>query len=544
MPESAEDLKNRLLSRSAEMIKCLADCAVVDDVVTKKVKDCKSPATDAEGKPFMELKYLPKGGIEHPSEYEKRVRLSPFFPETPQILSDRLGALFAEPPQLDGKDKAAYADFQNVATADKKSLLWSLVETARLIQMHGLVAVFVNRSPLPSDVAQRIQDGGKVSQIEKEQRKLGQPLLVIYQAAQILAYKKDERGLVWIKVVEYTNEQTTWDQKPRQVATVRVIDRTQIQSWRIYQDDGGNWHVDAQTAVDHGLLSKDNEPQCPVVLGSAPVGEGQSMMVDSANADIAAFQVLSDIRWSLFMVGQPILAWITNADDGEQGNLAIGVSRYVPLRAGIQGGANPEDLKFVQLDPTGIRLLMEKEADFKRQAKEAAGKAGDAAVTAPVEQSGISRAWQFKTGEERQLFLVTTQLQMLFDSVLDYVAIYMDRDPESIQIKFNTKFDLGAPADTVQTSKDVLDTAEQYGLETAAKVALRRMVAAMGGMSDEEQKASDDEIEQVEVDGTRASLQDALGGAAVGGENGNGVQNQGGNGNRFVQKKPQPSQFQ
>ena len=136
---------------------------------------------------------------------------------------------------------------------------------------------------------------------------------------------------------------------------------------------------------------------------------------------------------------------------------------------------------------------------MRQTARAAAGKGADQAEIAPTAESGVSRAWKFKTGEERTLFLLTNQINALWESVLDMVATVMGLDPKAVSIRFNTKFDVGADSKSAETLEKVLAEARASNLPILARAVMHRLVNTLGSLSDEEERAIRAEIDKMEL---------------------------------------------
>lgn len=484
-----KELIEALLKRQPRLRAALAESEIVDDVICRRLKmrtkksasDSSAYDTSLENLPessvlqTQELAYLPKGKAELPEEYQKRIGMTPQFFETPGILKDRQGAMFSSPPEIEGESSEDLDDFWEDATLKHGSGEAVAASVSAKMQRRGLCAIFVDRAPLPADVEEKLQDGG-VSEAEREARNLGRPILAVYSAEQVLWIEEGQDGLNWIKVVEAELVAADWRGKPKLVQTVRIIDRQNVTSYQI--EDGKR--VSAPKTISHEM-KLNGEPVVPVAV-AAPFSDDdgcpRSVLQGSAEADVAATQILSDLRWSLFLLGNPILTFKTDKDDSELKTFNTNSSRYIPLKLGNLN-QDGESLEFIKLDPTGIEFLIGMHDRFVMKAREQAGQDAPGATTQPTEQSGISRAWQFKTGEERVLFLLTTELKRVFDTVLQLVAEMTGGDPGAVSIKFNNRFEnIGGPKETVEVSEKMLSIAERYGAQDLAVVAVMRAVSA------------------------------------------------------------------
>jgi len=558
-----------LESRRAELEQLEPAWRLVDDVLASRVK--------AKGSEGWWSSYFPKGRLEPASEYSLRVELTPFFPQTPGLLAARLGALFrtklrvevtssegskkvaspvrgqtgrsapptgleaadeaqkalstldgevafgsphpALPPVVSalspaGREGAAY-EFLRRAGRRHQSFEDIAVQAACLAQSHGFCAALIDRDPLPADL-----DGRVVSQAEAAARGLGRAYIALYGAPQVLDWDFGSDGrLSWVKFVENETARASWDSPAEQLRTVRIVDRVAIRVYRLRRDAKGVWSCEAAEPVEHGFNGR-----VPVVfLHPFPGadGIGRPILQRAAEADIASARILSDLVWDLFLLGNPILTLKTNRNEQDLGRLGVGASRYIPLRNGRPGEENAEALEFVQLDPTGIELLFRAHALFASQARAQAGGGEDAAAV-PREQSGISQAWKFKTGEERVLFMLARALEPFLTECAElgleaegrrwgnegditagsphfipaaFASLTSALSPTGREGRLNVivrlpeSFDVAASQETIATAERLVGLAEKLGQTALARTALERVEAVLGALAPETRTA-------------------------------------------------------
>ena len=407
---------------------------LIDDVLNSNVKQrC------ADG---WRSSYFPKGRLEPQSEYALRVELTPFFPQAPQILASRLGALFKSRLQI--VDQALSPDermakFIKEAGRRHTSFEDFATQATCLSQNHGFCAALLDRDPLPPDARERAP-----SIAEAEARNLGRPYLALYSAPDILDWDYGTDGrLAWVKFGEREIRRASWDSPGVEELVYRVVDREAIQVYRVQRGADGEWHATEDAPLPHGF-----DGRVPVVfLHPFPGadGIGRPLLRRAAESDVAAARVLSDLVWDLFVLGNPILTLKTGRRDDELARLGLGVTRYIPLRNGVPGQENAEDLSFVQLDPTGIELLFRAHALFAAQGLPGSHDAGPelvAGAAVPREQSGVAQAWRFKTGEERILFMLARALEPFLNECLELAAIALGVEGLPPVAKLPESFDL------------------------------------------------------------------------------------------------------
>ncbi|HLX60164.1 MAG TPA: hypothetical protein VKX17_02665 [Planctomycetota bacterium] len=486
----SNDFLTALMARRAELCALEPVWQLVDDVLNSNVKQrCENGWKSA---------YFPKGRLEPVSEYSLRVELTPFFPQTPQILASRLGALFKKrleivdgaaallPPnsleqdqQNGGRSAAApndgdasdsnpacetpaprtqdAGDASLVNRAGWKPALQRFIkeagrrhasfedvatQAACLAQSHGFCAALLDRDPLPADLRDSEQ---APSVLDAQTRNLGRPYLAVYAAPDVLDWDFGSDGrLAWVKFGERELRRASWDAVAEEELVYRVVDRSAIRVYRVRRGADGEWRATAETPLAHGFADR-----VPVVfLHPFPGadGIGRPILRRAAESDVASARVLSDLVWDLFVLGNPILTLKTSRRDEELTRLGLGASRYLPLRNGVPGQENAEELAFVQLDPTGIELLFRAHALFAAQGLPTAQATGSeiiAGAAIPREQSGVAQAWRFKTGEERILFMLARALEPFLNECLELAAGALGIEAAPV-VKMPEGFDIGA----------------------------------------------------------------------------------------------------
>jgi hypothetical protein len=462
-------IADKLLARRPDLAAILYSCKPVEDVLAgpETVKYCH----EKTGNP-----YLPKNLSEHPDEYAKRLQITPCFFEAPAVLQSRQGALFRTPPRVQMADEIK--DFEYSATLAGASLLDVMVKVSELVQVNGFSGILVDRETLPPDVTTR-----DVSVAEAAERRLGRPLWAIYDAAHILDYAEDNHGLLWVKLLDADEAPAAWDAKKTQTQTVRIVDRQNITIYKITTDEQGKRTSDTGTVTAHNWKDANQKACVPFVLFHPFPGRngvGRSILRGVAEADLAATRTLSELTWLLHML-VPILVLKHQRGDGEDIESAIGLgsSRYIPLKAGMGQNDPGESLEFCQVDAAPADRLFSQYKELRLQAKEQASKADAVGVSGPVEQSGISKAWTFKTGEERILHLLAQELQRQFDKALDLIAIAANVDVGECSIEFPASFDVKGPDEVVDVATRVLPMLAEYGLNAAIMQVLERVCHAL-----------------------------------------------------------------
>lgn len=478
---------------------------LIEDVMAGRIKRRGGPPA---GVPFMAgaetagwtSAYLPKGRLEAPGEYSQRVEMTPFFPETPRVLAARMGALLQTRPNYEGIPSAEFRAWLEEAGRRHARFDDLIAQAACLAQVYGFCAAFLDRDPLPPDAR-----GREASQAEARARNLGRPYLALYPAPDVLDWQFGSDGrLLWVKLAERERERPAWDAPGGEALVYRIVDREKVGVFRARRNSDGKWSVHAEAPVAHGL-GRVPVAFCHPFPGSD--GVGRPLLARAAEADIAATRVLSDLVWDLFVLGNPILTLKTSRTDHELERLELGASRYVPLRSGRPGLENPEELAFVQLDSAGLELLFRAHELFSKQASRQAGAGAAESAAVPREQSGVARAWEFRTGEERLLFMLARALEPFLNDCLALGAealqggagaglmgptaqteqqgqTGMSVQPRPV-VRLAERFDVAGPEEQVDLAGRVLEIAGKLGLEELARAALGRVEEALGALSPE-----------------------------------------------------------
>ena len=510
---NSQELALQLLSRRPDVEHLISENKIVDDVMsgrtaiitrTPRKSDTGSPgitrnspiAANADPAPVSgsqypsgpESQYLPKHAIESFEEYQTRLNMTPFFPETPSILQTRQGALFRKPPDLMLPPELNL--LTSKASSNGQSLFDIIVKISEMCQLGGFAGICLDREGVPEGV-----DPENVSVAEVQSRGIGRVIFAPYAAHQIRDWRIDERGLRWIKLVELHDGRTNWDEKPMHTYAVRIVDRNAINLWSVTTNKKGEFEVSGPEIIPHGARDATGNPVVPFRLFDpfpARDGIGRSNLRASAEADVAATRMLSDLLFFLHMMC-PILTLTTNRPESEIKNIGLGAS-YLNILQGRRGETDAEKLAFTQLDPTAADRLSLMYDKLCGKAREQAHKSADIGVAGPVSQSGISRAWTFKTGEERVLFLLSICLEEGFQWLLDLASRMTHAGEHVCAIKFPASYDVSGIPEQVAVTAQTMPLLTQYGMKTAAVHVMKTFARhVMGNATETEIMQSDRE---------------------------------------------------
>ena len=513
-----QTLAEKLLSRRADAEDLIGENKIVEDVLsgrtaiisrTSRKAYCGPPgialsspigvnaeAAPVSGLPYpsgmSESRYIPKHSVESFDEYQKRLEMTPFFPETPGILQSRQGALFRKPPEVCLPEELSLLLAR--ATCNGQSLLDVIVKISEMCQIGGFAGICADRECLPCDV-----DPDKISLQEAHERGLGRVILAPYAAHQIRDWKADDKGLRWVKIVETHDGDTNWDEASKEVHTVRVVDREAINIWTVRRRKNGEFKAGGPRRIPHGARDAAKNPVVPFRMFNpfpARDGLGRSNLRASAEADVAATRMLSDLLFFLHMMA-PILTLTTSRKASEIDAIGLGVS-YLNVLQSRTDSTDAEKLAFVQLDPIAADRLSAMYDKLCLKARQQASKSADVGVAGPIEQSGISKAWTFKTGEERVLFLLSINLQEGFQWILDLASRMSGAGEHAASIKFPPSYDITGIPEQVAIAGQAMPILDQYHMRTAASHMMRTLARhVMGNATDLEIKQSDEEAGEI-----------------------------------------------
>ncbi|MCZ7645285.1 MAG: hypothetical protein M5U26_08375 [Planctomycetota bacterium] len=482
MPTTSNDqrLAERLIAKRKDLQDLCDETQVVNDVLD-------GPAA------LKTETYLPQHQAEHPDEYAKRKRLTPVFSETPGVLQSRMGALAKQPPAFTLPEKLKPLDDR--ATLKGLDLRDLFFWAATHGQIEGFCGILIDRKPLPTEL-----QGREISEAQQQEAGLDRVWLAPYGAEQILDWKYDDKGLLWVRLVEQGFEQPSWDAKPVKVWKVRVVDRQTITVYVVRQISEAEKSVEIFEPVAHAAKDSQDNPCVPFTIFHpfpAKDGIGRSVLKPGAEADVAALWLLSELLWLCYMLA-PILTLKHNRTDEELQKIELGASRFVPLNAGVEGAQNPEELAYVAVDPTPIEKLMQVWEKMVGKAKEFGGKQASAAVPVATEQSGISKAWSFKTSEERILFMLARALDQGFTGLLQIAAQMSGVPAEKIEVKSPDSFDVSDAAETFDLKSAAVEFFQGFGLNTAVVALLSEAVDTMlPNLSPEKRADVEEELKAV-----------------------------------------------
>lgn len=400
---------NQLKARKPGLEKFDAIWKEIDDVINHEIK-CRT----IDG---WKSEYIPQGRLEAKTEYSRRIELTPFFPQTPHVMASRLGSIFSDGMNITA---AGLEGFLKAAGRNHQSFEDIAGQVCTLAQAHGYCAAIIDRPK------QKDENDIILSQHDVEKR--ARPYIALYTAENILDWEHGSDGrLAWIKFHETCITKATPLSDPIEITRYVIVDRNNTTVYTVTYSADKTPIITSPGAQSHGF---GRVPVATLHPFPGIDGIGRPIVRRLAESDITATRALSDIVWGLYLLGNPILTYLTDKREEELQNISAQPSRYIPLKNGVPGQSNPEKLEFVQLDAMGLELQFRAHALFTAQGQATTptgtGQEVQGGAAIPIQQSGIARAWEFHTGEERILLMLKRAMKPFLEELLSLAALALN----------------------------------------------------------------------------------------------------------------------
>ncbi len=453
--------------------------------------------------------YLPQGKFEPDNEYEFRMKLSQFIPESHLAISRLLGALYNEKPKRELKGQAGkLAPFLD--DSDRKGNTWNafIEMVAFNLLGYGTTRVLLNvpQIEIPS-VPGRKDDDLSLA----EERALGlKPFAINYSPLSVTDWEHDAAGtLIFVRIKEERTVRGKITDKKSHKKAWRFIDytRAEIEWWDFSEGENNAIVLDDHEVKTHDL---GMVPMVVESLRDVKPFIGQSFIRYSSKADIRKNQGESDEAFDSFLHCHPLLVAWTEDTMKEVG---VGSNTFIKLDPG-QGGSNREDLKYVEAPASAlgiIRAVIEaSRAQIDRQAQIDPMGALQSGGSGGFQASGAARAWSFGTSEARILSKIADRMEVVEARILDLVLRYLgEKVPEGDNgvtkifkgdIQYPEEFDM---ASTAQLLEETAAIATMINSPKLLKTLHKRIAASkIGDTTAKALKEIQDEIEKNPLIGT------------------------------------------
>jgi len=427
--------------------------------------------------------YLVRGDVEEKKHFEKRVELSTFLPETPNLLSDFVGAVFSKKARREAVKDGDPAPDKNIQL-DK---LMSFIDSAGPEQQP--INIMSERA-LESSLVYGSVDGVLDHPAGEETEN---PRLSLFDPLQRLDWSEGEDGhFAWVKYLERSSEQPTWDGGRVQIWEYRIftapgprgVDEDgeitgsgQILFFRV-EDDGGaeGKKITLATEIDHAF------PTIPVrtLYWRKEVGGiGNPWVKPLVMADLKAFRQESDVTWDIFVHAHPwILAWLH--DDAENpgtalSSIKLGSEWATQLDPGGEE-REAENIQYLAPDTAELSLQQEAAATTRQQLRRMAGNDSDMQQAQPTSpESGVALAYR-QAQRAKNFILAARGLQEWEWQLLELIAQNGSTDPDGVDV--TQIIEVQYPQEFDQRLTDEL----HQDLETAGRIGSKTLTSEVKKM--------------------------------------------------------------
>lgn len=464
--------------------------------------------------------YLPKNKFEPQNQYDFRVEMSEFMPESGLALDRILGALYKEKPKRDlGASQKDLAGFLDMATRQGESWNAAIEQVAFNLIGYGTTRVLINVPPKDLDAPGDPGGATPAPLSRKEEQDLGvRPYLTNYSPLSVTDWEHDEDGLLnFVRIKEKRIIKTEGDRLKDHLSEIRFIEygRTTVRWWVFHEKQGSGDDIELiETEVrDHGvgvvpMVIEDTREVKPMV--------GHSFVRYSSRADLRKFQSESDLGYDTYIHAHPFLKVWTEDDLKEIG---LGTSTFIKLNPG-QGGNEREDAEYVNTPASAFEALQNLINDsrnqiFRQAQVDPMGSASSGSGSSMFQASGAARAWSFGTSEARILARLATNMEQVenqvFEMVLRWQSNGQDIDPmEKLftgTVQYPEEFDLASTAQLIQERAEI---GSLVNSPTLLKTIDKRIAASkVGDASAKDLKKIQSEIESNPLLGTMAGMSKA-----------------------------------
>ncbi len=434
---------------------------------------------DAAGK----RRYLVQGENEGDSCFDKRIELSAFSPETPELLNDFAGSVFGEAATRD-------VDNENLKGSDEQK-----TRMQKFIDMAGLreePLEAVSRRALRLALVYNEVDG-VLDHPAGEDTPI--PYVTLYTPDNRFNWETDaQERFIWVKYHERTTEQDTWDGKRRTIDEYRIITRPEP---TVLERDGvgkTGETITIRIITESGKAEVIEGPEIvPHQFHDIPVRtlwwdrEGNTWAQGPIEQDIKAFRQESDHDYDVFNVAHPtvLAALHVNPKTGERrtfGSLERGSDKVIHIDPG-DGETQPEDVRYLEVDSSPLEHQANQAEKTRERVKKLAGTG--------TEQVGVARGAQPQSGVAMEIdrlqreknYRTASQALGEWEWQLLELVLLEGRSGENIerkdviQLQYPNSFDLRRTDELAQDLQD----AQAIGSETLIKRVKKAMVSKLIG---------------------------------------------------------------
>jgi hypothetical protein len=404
--------------------------------------------------------YLPKGAKEPQEDYDFRVKIAHWTPETPRAINRITSALYQQKPKRELKNKLLEKVFIDDCDMEGTSFDNFMARVMRQLLDYGMTRVLVNQMPRGVATGPMGGNGEQVYTREDRNRDRLRPYVVLYNPLNVIDWDVDEHGglnMIRIKEIRYRKNDPT-DPFSEQEKVTRFIhyDRQKTTWWDFSGVEGKEVLMAEETSV-HGL------GRVPMVVRYWPEKMkpmiGQAYIRYMAKWDMAKFQAESDREYATFLHSHPLLLVWTDEQNPAR---VMGSGTFWHLKPGGAGGEAKEDAKYMGA-PLDSFDALDNNIDKKLAAIYRHSNADPMGVVQQeragvFETSGVSRAWSFATSEALLLSDLADAAVDIEVDILNLVTMW-EEGPDAKwmgEVQYPEEFDLSSTAQLISELQQIM----------------------------------------------------------------------------------------
>lgn len=406
--------------------------------------------------------YLPKCTFETQGDYNLRLKLSQFIPDSGLALERLVGALFNEKPKREFKGTSGKLQ-GFMENADRKRTSWNTMveEVAWHLLGYGTTRTLINVPPaqIPAPKGTNPAIDPIVTRADEIEQKI-HPFAINYTPLAVIAWDVDLEGnLLMVRIKEERTVYDSTDDKQPYKRGVRFIEYTQftVEWWDFVEGKKADFVLRENDSRVHNL---GVVPMITESLREIKPMIGHSFIRYGSRADIQKCQSESDQAYDTFNHAHPFLAIWTEDELKEVG---LGSNTYLKLNPGSQG-AGREDARYVDA-PTAAYDALERQVKAKREAIDRHARLDPMAIasgggSAVFQASGAARAWSFGTSEARTLSKIADKMEQIEIKIFDLVIRWQEPGelPTSEELLFQGSVQYPEEFDMASTSQLLEET--------------------------------------------------------------------------------------
>lgn len=413
--------------------------------------------------------YLIQGLSEEDLNFDIRVKLSKFLPESPGLLAEFLGFIFQQPIQrtLPKTKGSVLQEFVDAADLDENDLTFVAEQAARLALVFGSVDAFLERSV-----------GAKTKT----------PYIVLYTPENRLDWEEDPNGgFLWVKYKEVFSAKSAWDTGSVEISEYRIVRAPilnkdpklrQKGTIIVYQviSDGKNEIIQVFDSTLQAWLQfdPDNPPKftpteydfhrIPIQTlywDRISLGIGDPWVKQIVRADIKTFLQESDLTWDIHIHAHPqTLGWLRNTEEddaegkGAFDRIDFSSGSAIQLDPGDEE-RKPENLEYMQLNTSELSLQMEAIEKTRQLVRRMAGRGPDSDKSQTWGHPESGTALSIKQNRSSKNFSTMARKLEQFEFMLAELIILetsaaTEVTKETLRIGYPHRFDLRTVEDLNQ----------------------------------------------------------------------------------------------